>query len=152
MDRSQRKRHIPAQRLRDLDMSILEVNIRGLRSNTGELSNLCHQLRASVVVVVETFLDATVKDGADSIDIPGHSLCCRRDRPSKRTGGQSRGGIAVYCLEGVAIFHDCTTDPEDSELSWFSVPLRSQNVLIAVVYRLPSTNCDIISYLDTTTL
>ena len=35
---------------------------------------------------------------------------------------------------------------------WFSVTLRSQKVLIATVYRPPSANCDVISYLDSTTL
>ena len=135
MDGSTRKRHMPAQRLRETDLSILEVNIRGLRSNIGELSNLCHELQPSIIVIVETFLDASVEDGADCTNIPGYTLSCSRDRPSKTQGGQSRGGIAVYCLEGVAIFHDCTIDPE---LMWFSVTLRSQKVLIAAVYRPPS--------------
>ena len=40
----------------------------------------------------------------------------------------------------------------DLELMWLSVTLRTQKVLIAAVYRPPSANCDIISYLDTTTL
>ena len=98
----------------------------------------CHELRPSIVVVVDTFLDATVQDGADCIDIPGYSLCCRKDRPSKKPG-QSRGGIAVYCLEGVAIFHDCTIDPEKLELIWFSVTLHSQKVLVAAVNRVQTT-------------
>ena len=73
---------MPAQRLRERDLSI-QVNIRGLRSNIGELSNLCHELQPSIIVIVETFLDASVEDGADCIDIPGYTLSCGRDRPSK---------------------------------------------------------------------
>ena len=88
MDGSKWKRQSPAQRLRKTDLSILEVNIRGLRSNIGELSNLCHELKTSIIVVVETFLDASVEGGADSINIPGYSLSCRWDRPSKKPGGQ----------------------------------------------------------------
>ena len=151
MNGSKQKQHMPAQRLRERDLSI-QVNIRGLRSNIGELSNLCHELQPSIIVIVETFLDAFVEDGADRIDIPGYTLSCRRDRLSKTQGGQSGGGIAVYCLEGVAIFHDCTFNPVDLELMWLSVTLRTQKVLIAAVYRPPSVNCDVISYLDTTTL
>ena len=129
------------------------MSIRGLHSNIGDLSNLCHKLRPLiVVVVVETFLDATVKDGADCMDIPGYSLCCRRDRPSKKPGGQTRGVIAVYCLEGVTIFHDCNIDPEELEMIWFSVTLRSTKVLIAAVYRPPSANYDVINYNDTATV
>ena len=123
------------------------MNIRGLRANIGELSNLCHELKPTIVIVVETFLDSTVKDGADSINIPGYSICCRRDRPNS-----NRGGIAVYCLEGIAIFHDKDLDPEDLELMWFSVALRTQKLLIAAAYRPPSSNSDIINYLDANTL
>jgi len=141
------KRLKPAQRLREKDMTILEVNIRGLRSNIGELSNLCHVLKPSIIVIVETFLDATVNDGADCINIPGYSLSCRRDRPTS-----NKGGIAIYCLEGIAIFHDSALDPEDLELMWFSVTLKSQKILFAAVYRPPSANSDIISYLNSTTL
>ena len=145
--RSKRKRHTPAHRLRESDLRILEVNIRGLRSNIGELTNLCTEKKPSVVIVVETFLDPTVPDGADCIAIPGYSLCCRRDRTVK-----SRGGIAVYCLEGIAIHHDTTQDPTDLELIWFTIALHSQKLLIAAVYRPPDANSDIISYLDSNTL
>jgi len=124
------------------------VNIRSLLANIGELSNLCHELKPSIVVVTETWLDETVKDGADCISIPGYSLCCRRDRPKGKKGG----GIAAYCLEGVAVFHDKALDPCDYEVMWLSVSLKSQTVLIAAVYRPPSANCDVISYLSTTTL
>ena len=98
-----RKRQTPAHRLTEKNLKILEVNI-------GELSNICNEQRPSIVVVVETFLDPSVKDGADSISIPGYSLCCRRDRTEKQV--QQRGGIAVYCAEGVAIHHDAKRDPK----------------------------------------
>ena len=77
-----------------------------------------------------------------------YSLSCRRDRPK----ANSKGGIAIYCLEGVAIFHDSTVDPFELEMMWFSVSLKSQKVLIAAVYRPPSANSDVISYLNSTTL
>ena len=111
----------------------MEVNIRGLRSNIGELANICSIKKPSIVIVVETFLDETVPDGADCISIPGYSMCCRRDR--KATSG---GGIAVYCLEGIAIHHDPRNDPKDYELIWFTVALKSQKLLIAAVYRTPT--------------
>ena len=128
-------------------MSILEVNIRGLRSNIGELSNLCHKLKPAVVVVIETFLDDSVKDGADCITIPGYSLCCRRDRLNT-TGG----GIAVYCLEGIAIYHNSDQDPAEFELMWFTIALKTQKLLCAAVYRPPCANSDVINYLDSATL
>ena len=78
---------------------------------------MCHELKPSIVVLMETFLDATVKDGSASIAIPGYSLSCRRDRLK----ANSKGGIAIYCLEGVAIFHDSTLDPLELEMMWFSL-------------------------------
>ena len=138
---------MPAYRLRETELRILEVNIRGLRSNIGELSNLCMEKKPTIVIIVETFLDATVPDGADCIAIPGYSMCCRRDRTVT-----SGGGIAVYCLEGIAIYHDARQDPMDLELIWFMVVLRSQKLLVAAVYRPPSANNDVIDYLDTNTL
>jgi hypothetical protein len=124
------------------------VNIRGLRSNIGELSNLCKVQKPSIVVVVETFLDSSVKDGADCISIPGYSLCCRKDRP----GDTGWGGIAAYCADGIAIHHDTKHDPTDLELMWFTVALNSQKLLIGALYRPPSANSDAIEYFDSTTL
>ena len=62
---------------------------------------MCHELKPSIVVVMETFLDAT---GAVSFTIPGYLLSCRRDRPKTN----SKGGIAIYCL-------DVAVDSEISE-------------------------------------
>ena len=125
----------------------MEVNIRGLRSNIGELSNLCLEKKPTIVIAVETFLDSTVQDGADCISIPGYTMCCRRDRT-----GTSGGGIVVYSLEGVAIHHDPQRDPKDLELMWLSVSLQSKKLLIGALYRPPSANNDIIEYLDINTI
>ena len=106
MDGSKRKRHTPAHRLRDKDLRILEVNIRGLRSNIGELANLCKEKKPTIVIVVETFLDDTIPDGADCVAILGYTMGCHRDRTV-----MTCGGIAVYCLEGIAIHPDPNQDP-----------------------------------------
>ena len=68
-------------------------NARGLRTNIGELANLCHAKQPSFVIIVETFLDPSVPDGDYSIAIPGYCLCCRGDRL-----GTTGGGITVYFL------------------------------------------------------
>ena len=140
---------MPAQQLRETGPTLLEVNFRGLCSNIGELSNLYHELKRSIVVIEETFLDATVNDGADCLTIPGYSLRYRRDRLTSNKGGNS-----IYCLKGITIFHDSALDldPVDLELMWFSVTMKSQTILFAAVDRPPSANSDIISYLNSTTL
>ena len=97
--------------------------------------------------MVETFLDSTVADGADCIIIPGYSMCCRRDRE-----GTSGCGLAVYCLDGIAIYHNPRRDPKDLELMWLTISLQSQKLLICAIYRPPSGNNDILEYLDTSAL
>ena len=36
------------------------MNVRGLRSNIGEVSDLCKLEKPSIVIVVESFFDSTV--------------------------------------------------------------------------------------------
>ena len=138
--------HRPRLRLSENKLEILEVNIRGLRTNIGELSNLCSVKKPSIVILVETFLDSTIPDGADEIQIPGYSLSCRRDRT-----GATCGGIAVYCLEGVSIYHNPSKDPDDFELMWFTVALKTRTLLIGAVYRPPSASNEVLDYLDRNT-
>lgn len=54
----------------------LVVNICGLQSNIGKLSNLCQEAKPTVVITVETLLDASIPEGADCISSPGYNLCC----------------------------------------------------------------------------
>lgn len=93
--------HRPRLRASETKLAILQVNIRGLRSNTVELANSCSVKKPSIVIAVETFLDSTTPDGADCIQIPGYSLSCRRD-----CAGTTGGGTAVYCLEGISIYYN----------------------------------------------
>ena len=56
------------------------------------------------------------------------------------------GGIIVYCMEGIAIYHDTSHDPSHLELMWFSSTLREQRILIAAVYRPPNSGDDVIHH------
>ena len=141
-----RKRTTERNRLRETDLKTLTLNIRGLRTNIGALANICCQQKPHVVVVVETFLDATVSDGEDCISIPGYNISCRKDRNA------NGGGIIVYCMEGIAIYHDASHDPTHLELMWFSIALKEQSILVAAVYRPPSSGDEIIHYLDSSAM
>ena len=134
------------KRLCETDLKAICLNIRGLRSNIGALANICCTRKPHVVVVVETFLDSTVADGEDCITIPGYNIACRRDRNA------DGGGIIVYCLEGIAIYHDVKKDPSNLELMWFSLALKEQKLLFAAVYRPPKANEDVIDYLDSSSI
>ena len=51
-DGSNRNRTTHAPRLCEKELRIMEVNIRGLRSSIGELSDICREEKASFVVVL----------------------------------------------------------------------------------------------------
>ena len=140
--KNSRKLTSERNRLRETDLKIISVNIRGLRSNIGDLAHLCVTDKPHVVVVVETFLDSSVSDSDECISIPGYSIACRKDRNA------DGGGIAVFCLEGVAIYHDDSYDPSHLEVMWFSIILKEQNLLVSAVYRPPRAGDEVFHYLD----
>ena len=137
-----RKTTSERNRLRKTDLKIISLNIRGLRSNIGELAHLCRTEKPHVVVVVETLLDSSISECDEGISIPGYNIACRKDRNA------NGGGIIVYCLDGVAVYHDESNDPSHLEVIWFSIILKEENLLVAAVYRPPSSGDEVIHYLD----
>ncbi|KAG0726028.1 hypothetical protein GWK47_037423 [Chionoecetes opilio] len=80
-------------------LKIISANVRGLRTNIGDLTHNC-VLRhsADVVVVTETWLNNEVEPTFGKIR--GYTQWNRRDRP-ERTGG----GVAVCFKEEVQAQH-----------------------------------------------
>merc|ERR1712136_63624 len=95
-------------------LKIIFLNIRGLRSNISELTQLCFSEIPDIVVVVETFLDSSISERDDSIWIPGYNIACRKDRNA------NGGGILVYSMESIVIHHNGSNDPPHLEVIWFS--------------------------------
>lgn len=58
--------------------------------------------------------------------------------------------MAVYCLDGIVVYHNSRRDPEDFELMWFIVALKSGKLIIAAVFRPPNCKTSV-SYRDSYT-
>ncbi|KAK4318355.1 hypothetical protein Pmani_010653 [Petrolisthes manimaculis] len=111
-------------------LKILSANVRGLRTNIGDLTHNC-VLRHSIdiVVVTETWLNSEVEPTFGIIC--GYTHWTRKDR-LERTGG----GVAVCFKEGLqSQLLDVVTPPE-MEAMFFRVVLADRLAfLICAMYR-----------------
>ena len=109
---------------------ILSANLRGFRTNIGELTHSFvrkHQL--DIVVTVETFLDRNCVTTCDRI--PGYSHWIRRDRHE----GQG-GGIAVCHKDSLQMQLLQIQMPDMLEMMFFRIILADRGAaLLCVTYR-----------------
>ncbi|KAG0722156.1 hypothetical protein GWK47_045040 [Chionoecetes opilio] len=113
-------------------LKIISANVRGLRTNIGDLTHNC-VLRhsADVVVVTETWLNNEVEPTFGKIR--GYTQWNRRDRP-ERAGG----GVAVCFKEGVQAQHLDVVPPPHMEVMFFRVVLADRSaILLCAMYRPP---------------
>ncbi len=110
-------------------LTVLSANIRGFRTNVGELTHTALTQRADVVVAVETFLDNNCVTTCDKIT--GYSHWLRRDRHS----GQG-GGLAVCHREGLHIDVLEVNTPDAMEMMFFRIILVDRGaLLLCAMYR-----------------
>ena len=139
-----RKTTLVQRKMHECGLKIISLNIRGLRSNIGELTQLCCSKKPDIVVVVETFLDSSVSERDECIWIPGYNIACRKDRNA------NGGGILIYSLEGLVIHHIGSNVPSHLEVIWFTTTFNHENILFAAIYRPPNSGDEIIYYLYST--
>ena len=107
-------------------ISILSINIQCLAAKLAELIYHLEMHRPHVVLIQETWLDATTKD----VQIAGYSEVSRRDRHE----GANRGGILTLQRDdfnGLVHIRNC----EDEERSWHFLRLGVDTFLVANWYR-----------------
>ncbi|XP_045137182.1 uncharacterized protein LOC123519742 [Portunus trituberculatus] len=110
-------------------LRILSSNVRGFRTNVGELTHAALKNKADIVVAVETFLNDSCVTTCDRI--PGYTHWVRRDR----TAGQG-GGIALCHREGLQLQLLPVTVPEEMEMLFFRLLLADRTaVLLCPLYR-----------------
>ena len=105
-------------------LNILSANVRGLRTNIGDLTHDC-VLRhsADIVVLTETWLNSEVEPTFDKIR--GYTHWARRDR-YERAGG----GVAACFKEGVQARHLDVDTPPQMEVMFFRVVLEDRSALL----------------------
>ena len=110
-------------------LRILSANIRGFRTNVGELTHAVLTNHADIVVAVETFLNDSCATTCDRI--PGYSHWERQDRAS----GQG-GGVAVCHRDGLQLQQLTIPAPEGMEVMFYRLLLQDETaVLLCALYR-----------------
>ncbi|KAG0713285.1 hypothetical protein GWK47_016534 [Chionoecetes opilio] len=123
-------------------LKIISANVRGLRTNIGDLTHNC-VLRhsADVVVVTETWLNNEVEPTFGKIR--GYTQWNRRDRP-ERAGG----GVTVCFKEEVQAQHLDVVPPPHMEVMFFRVLLADRSaILLCAMYRPPRQGPASLQYL-----
>ncbi|KAG0727704.1 hypothetical protein GWK47_034100 [Chionoecetes opilio] len=123
-------------------LKIISANVRGLRTNIGDLTHNC-VLRhsADVVVATETWLNNEVEPTFGKIRC--YTQWNRRDSP-ERAGG----GVAVCFKEGVQAQHLDVVPPPHMEVMFFRVVLADRSaILLCAMYRPPRQRPASLQYL-----
>lgn len=111
---------------------LLSANVRGLRTNIGDLTHsfvLRH--RVDIAVVTETWLNSEVELSFGRI--PGYTHWIRRDRQ-----GRQGGGVAVCLKEGVQAQRLEVETPPTTEAVFLKVILADGTaLLLCAMYRPP---------------
>ena len=120
----------------DKDLSVIQLNIRGLSSKVNDLKHLIDHVQLNgqpdILLLCETWLTKQ----SPSVNIPGYSLY-RKDRNNKKGGG-----VAVLVSDHLSSRprYDLSLGDECESLI-IEVKLGTTQALISSVYRPPNTNC-----------
>lgn len=111
-------------------LKILSANVRGLRTNIGELTHMAIKANADIVVVTESFLNKKVEPTFGRIR--GYSHWHRRDRK-----GKDGGGIAM-CFRPTLQLQVLAIDiPDWLEASFFKIILNTGDALLLCAHYRP---------------
>ena len=103
------------------DISIYSINIRCLLKNKTELEAQLAKLKPQIVMLQETWLDASVED----VRIHGYRIISRRDRSET----ENRGGILTLVRDdfnGLAFISKC----ESEERAWHFLSMDSEVIFV----------------------
>ena len=126
-DAQPRLSHSPAPQL-----TVVSANVRGLRTNAGELSHNCVlRHKADIVAVSETWLNSEVEPTYGRI--PGYTHWVRKDRI-----GRTGGGVAACFKNDLQTQEVSPNLPHLMEALFFRIVLQDNSgLLLCVLYRPP---------------
>ena len=134
-------------RNRPTNLNLWLTNIRGLRSNKGQLEarirNAPPSSKPDVILIVESKLESKVSDNSHHISLNGYSFM-RRDR-SDNSGW---GGCPMYYKNGLPIVRETHLEPKRHELMIFTIQTSSGILLLSLVYCPPKKARGVIDWYD----
>ena len=121
-----------AQRRPSCQLTVVSANVRGLRTNVGDLShNFVLRQSADIVAVTETWLSDEVEPTFGRIS--GYSRWVRKDRENR-----AGGGVAACFKDGLQTQELEVAVPHQTEALFFRVVLADKSgLLLCVMYRPP---------------
>ena len=113
-------------------LTVVSANVRGLRTNIGDLShNFVLRHQADIVAVTESWLNGAVEPTFGKI--PGYTHWVRKDRD-----GRTGGGVAVCFKNGLQTQELPLTLPQHMEALFFRIVLHDNSgLLLCILYRPP---------------
>lgn len=113
-------------------LTVVTANVRGLRTNVGDLThNFALRHRADVVAVTETWLTGEIEPTFGKV--PGYSHWIRKDRENR-----AGGGVAACFRDGLQTQELEVTVPLQTEALFFRVVLEdNRGLLLCIMYRPP---------------
>ena len=132
---------------RPTNLNLWLTNIRGLRSNKGQLEarirNAPPSSKPDVILIVESGLESGVSDGSHRVSLDGCSFV-------RRDGSDSSGwgGCLMYYKNGLPIVRETHLEPKRHELMVFTIQTSSGILLLSLVYCPPKKARDVIDWYD----
>lgn len=115
------------------NISICQINIRGLRSNFSNLLSSVSNLY-DIICIQETMLSNKVN--IDSLKICGYQTPFRRDRD------QNGGGLIVYLSNNIKGKRRLDLESSNSETLWIELKIKGLTLLLCNCYRPPSSGVE----------
>ena len=109
-------------------ITLLSANVRGFRTNVGELTHMMVKNKADLVIATETFLDESVPP--NYARTKGYSRWYRRDRKT----GQG-GGIAVCHHTSLQVQQLHLDIPDHYEMMFFKLITNSKDAISSLPVR-----------------
>jgi hypothetical protein len=138
-------------------ITILYTNAQSVQGKISELSALAEDAGPDIILLTETWCNATVDNAV--LAIPGYILATdlRRDRIDTANG--IGGGLLVYGKEGIEILMNDNLASNFNQYCSFRITTRSTPLNFVLAYRPPSSRqentvelCNLLRKLDSNTL
>ena len=121
------------------NFNIVHYNINSITADNrlDQLSEICHTMNISVLVITESKLDQNIP--TQLLKIPGYHEPLRRDRP---INGRNGGGVLVYIAEFLVFQQQFEMQSSSYEHIWVDVKHKNVTFSINSLYRPPNETVD----------
>ena len=118
-------------------LKMITTNARSINSKLDELKATAIELNPDIIVITETWTNATICNSY--LNIPGYKIITRADRMDTTDG--RGGGILAYVKSDITC-HEIATPQDIIQVGAFQIKLALQNLNIFIIYRSPNSSTE----------